>query len=185
MNEILKGTSNREANDFYATNPKCVVDVLERLNLESDLKVLEPCAGNGHMAKILKNNFADVKTNDLIQRDYPLDSVGDFLNDYIIDDVDVVITNPPFKYAKQFIEKSLNEINDDGKVIMFARLQLLEGKSRKELNIKHLEKVFVYTYRVNTAKNGDEREFLKSSSMCFAWFVYSNNKNSETIIEFI
>ena len=46
-------------------------------------------------------------------------------------EADNVITNPPFKYAKEFIEKSLEVTS--GKVAMFCKIQLLEGVARREM----------------------------------------------------
>lgn len=184
MNEILKGTKNREENDYYATPPRCTGDIIKLENLYG-LNLLEPCAGELHMSNKLKEYNNHVVTNDLIQRSKKLDHNIDFINETLEVDrwFDAVVTNPPFKHFKEFIETSFKYSN---KVIMFGRIQILEGKKRKELNEKYLSKVYVYSYRVNTAKNGDEEEFKKSSSMCFCWFVYDKNKNNnDTIIEWI
>ena len=37
------------------------------------------------------------------------------------------------KYAQEFIEKSLDVVEDGYKVAMFLKIQFLEGKSRKRL----------------------------------------------------
>ena len=53
---------------------------------------------------------------------------GEFNEDYLKATklkADNVVTNPPFKYAKEFIEKSLQDTT--GKVAMFCKIQLLEG----------------------------------------------------------
>jgi hypothetical protein len=44
-----------------------------------------------------------------------------------------IITNPPYKYAKEFVEKALELIDDSRKVAMFLKLTFLEGKARKKL----------------------------------------------------
>lgn len=185
MNEILKGTRNREENDYYATSPKCVDDIIKLENLYG-LNLLEPCAGELHIVKELWKYNNKVVTNDLIQRKYELDHNVDFINENIEVGCrfDATVTNPPFKLFTEFLTKSF-EYTD--KVILFGRIQILEGKKRKEINEKFLTKVYVYSYRVNTAKNGNEEEFKKSSSMCFCWFVYDKNKKEDhkTIVEWI
>lgn len=181
MNEIIKGTKNREENDYYATPPKCTEDIIKRENLYG-LSLLEPCAGELHIVDKLREYNNYVVTNDLIQRKRELDYNVDFINGPLEVDrwFNAVVTNPPFKLFVEFIETSFKYTN---KVILFGRIQILEGKKHKSLNEKYLTKVYVYSYRVNTAKNGDEAEFLKSSSMCFCWFVYDKNKNKNTPTE--
>ena len=41
-----------------------------------------------------------------------------------------ILTNPPYKYAKEFIEHAMTIIPDGRKVFMFLKLQFLEGKAR-------------------------------------------------------
>jgi hypothetical protein len=42
-----------------------------------------------------------------------------------------IITNPPYKFALEFVEKALELITDGHKVAMFLKLQFLEGKARR------------------------------------------------------
>ena len=42
-----------------------------------------------------------------------------------------IITNPPYKYAKEFVEKSLELIREGGKVAMLLKLTFLEGQKRQ------------------------------------------------------
>ena len=44
-----------------------------------------------------------------------------------------IITNPPYKYAKEFVEKALEVIPKGNKVAMFLKLQFLEGKARRKM----------------------------------------------------
>lgn len=68
--------------------------------------------------------------------------------------VDNIITNPPYKYAKEFIEKALETSNN--KVAMFCKIQLLEGVSRYELfKNSPLKTVYVFTKRQNPLRNGN------------------------------
>ena len=39
-----------------------------------------------------------------------------------------IITNPPYKYAQEFIEKALQIIPEGNKVAMFLKIQFMEGK---------------------------------------------------------
>lgn len=42
---------NREENDFYATEPRAVEELLERESFSKT--ILEPCVGKGHIANVL------------------------------------------------------------------------------------------------------------------------------------
>ena len=123
---------DREENDYYATEPKAV-ELL--LSLETFNKsILEPACGEGHISEVLKKHGYDVLSMDLVDRGYG-DLYEDFLKVGGTWDGDI-ITNPPYKYAQQFIEKSLSIIPDGNKVAMFLKVQFLEGKERKNLFIK-------------------------------------------------
>lgn len=175
----IKG--ERAAYDFYATNPHDVKQIIELLDYPKNFKILEPCAGNGHISETLKNlGYKNVFTNDIVERDLQLDSVKDFLKeDLPVKCFDLVVLNPPFKHAKEFIEKSLQYAND---VLVIARLDLLETKARKDLNNKHLSCVFVHSKRARFAKNGDEERFKDSTSMSSAWFLYKKLKEETKLI---
>ena len=45
-------TEEREATDFYSTDPDCVKDLLELERFEN--KILEPCCGSGLFPKFLE-----------------------------------------------------------------------------------------------------------------------------------
>lgn len=98
-----------------------------------------------------------------------------------------VITNPPFSLAKEFAEKAL-EVST-GKVILFAKIQFLEGRQRKDFFATHPPKaVYVFSKRVNPLRNGlevDENGKPWSSTMCFAWFVWEHGYTGEPCIRWI
>jgi len=195
-NSIYKtlGASNhtdkeREVNDFYATDPLAIDKLLEVENLYD--YIWEPAAGEGHLVKRLREKGYSVFASDIIQRDYPLDDVQDFLNiktscyklSYDI------ITNPPYKYAKEFVLKALDLIEQGRKVCMFLKLTFLEGKSRyKELFSKYPPKtIYVFSERIMCAKNGDF-EGMKAgggSAVAYAWFVWEKGFTGDTIVKWI
>ena len=183
-------TEEREQNDYYATQPKAVKLLLENERF-SDI-IWEPAAGGGHVADVLKDYGYNVKVSDLVDRGYPETEVLDFLsitgcstNSYDI------ITNPPYKYAKEFVEKSL-EISAAGtKIAMFLKLQFLEGQARKELFLTNPPKVvYVSSSRLGCAKNGEFRvgkdgELVIESAVAYAWFVWEKGFKGNTIIKWV
>ena len=180
----------REQNDYYATQPKAVKLLLDNERF-SDI-VWEPACGGGHVADVLKEYGYNVKVSDLIDRGYSETEVIDFLsitgnntNSYDI------ITNPPYKYAKEFVEKSLEVSVDGTKIAMFLKLQFLEGQARKELFLTNPPKVvYVSSSRLGCAKNGDFKtgkngELMIESAVAYAWFVWEKGFNGDTIIKWI
>ena len=191
MTKTLSGTSlsgtsvsrSRVADDYYATPPESTKALLEVEKFEGN--ILEPCCGEGHISDVLKESGYEVISNDMVDRGY-----GEFNEDYLKTDklkATNVITNPPFKYAKEFIEKSLQDTT--GKVAMFCKIQLLEGVSRRDLfDNTPLKTVYVFTKRQNPLRNGspvDENGKKWASTMCFAWFVWEHGYEGSPEIKWI
>ena len=169
----------REENDYYATDPKAVSMLL---SVEKFHPYIWECAcGEGHISEELKKNGYNVWSTDLIDRGYG--DIKDFFSfdASLRDDMDI-ITNPPYKYAQEFVEHAMDLVQEGCKVAMLLKIQFLEGRSRNELFKKYPpEKVYVFSSRVNCAKNGEFDKY-KSSAVCYAWFVWRKGfKGSPTI----
>ena len=198
-NKVLSGgqlaggnsTSKREENDFYATNPETLKMFLYEFwkdNAFEGNEILEPACGQGHISKTLKEllpNF-NITSTDLIDRGYGVGGI-DFLTYDYKKMFDVVITNPPFSLAKEFIEKGLKISNKH--VIMLCKIQLLEGTKRKEMFFNTpLKYVYVHTTRQATWKEGkplDPNGKKWATTMCLAWFVWDKDYKGEPIIRWI
>lgn len=118
----------RQEHDYYATEPLATRLLCDVESLAPN--VWEPACGEGHMANVLKEYNYNVRATDLINRGYG--GVMDFLATDEKWDGDIV-TNPPYKFAQEFVEKALSVIPDGRKVCMFLKLTFLEGKKRKSL----------------------------------------------------
>lgn len=121
----------REDNDFYATDPKAMklaLPYLKQCGLSH--KVWECACGEGHLSEVLKDNGYDVYSSDLIDRGYG--EVKDFLKCDTIWEGDI-LTNPPFKYAEQFVRQGMKLINQGNKVCLFLKIQFLESSKRYQL----------------------------------------------------
>ena len=93
---------DREENDFYATEPKAI-DLLCAVEKFNEW-ILEPACGQGHLSKRLIENGYQVYSSDLIDRGYGIQYDFFETSSWYGD----IITNPPYKFAKEFIEKVLN-----------------------------------------------------------------------------
>ena len=181
---VTNGCSNhsnieRQTEDYYATDPKCVRELLQVECFSRN--ILEPCCGQGFISKELVKNGYNVTSSDLIDRGYG--NVKDLLlwahwnGD--------IITNPPYKNAVKYVKHCLDIVDNGAKVAMFLKLTFLEGKERlkffKEYPPKH---VYVYSSRRLCALNGDF-ENCKTAAVCYCWFVWIKGFKGEPTIRWI
>lgn len=166
--------SERQPEDFYASDPANIPPLLKVLGpeWESGGKLIyENACGRGHLSQVLELYGHQVISTDLVNRGYGVGGV-DFLEDNpLFDNIpyDAVITNPPFKIAIPFIEKSLKLAP---LVCMFLRIQFLESESRDKFFKENPPRyVAVFRKRARTSKDA---KFPKgeSSATCYAWFIW-------------
>ena len=130
--------SERALNDFYATDPATIDGLLKVYSLPE--RIWECACGNGSLSKKLESLGYDVVSTDLVDRGYGQGGVN-FLaseeenrmfneNFEGFPKVDCILTNPPYKYATEFVKRALQLVNDGGSVVMFLKLTFLEGKKR-------------------------------------------------------
>lgn len=169
----------RQEDDYYATEPKAMELLLELE--EFDNNIWECASGENHLVAPMVEAGYNVRASDLIKRT-PTTEQLDFLECTDRWDGDI-ITNPPYKYAQQFIEKGMELINDGNRIALFLKLQFLEGKKRRELFIKYPPKVvYVSSSRIKCAKNGDFDKY-DSSAIAYAWFIWEKGYKGDTVIK--
>lgn len=163
-------TTEREDNDFYATDPKALELLLDVE--EFDPYVWECACGKGHLSEVLKKRGYIVKSTDLINRGYGEYGV-DFLETNGLHNGDI-ITNPPYKYAQQFVEHALSIIPEGRRVAMFLKLTFLESKNRREMFEKYPPKyIYVSSSRLQCALGGDFEKYKgNSTAVAYGWFIW-------------
>ena len=174
---------DRAEHDYYATDPKAAELLLE---VEPELNNIWECAcGEGHLAKVFEEAGKLSYATDLINRGYGSEFF-DFLNLYGVGYYQGdIVTNPPYKYAKEFIEIAIKIIPDGRKVCMFLKLTFLEGKARKEFFKQYPPKtIYVCSGRIKCALNG-EFDATGQSAACYAWFVWEKGFTGKPTIEWI
>lgn len=133
-------TDEREDNDFYATDPKAIDDLVKKITFNKF--ILEPASGLGHLVNRLRKYNYTVISSDIIDRGCQ-DFISDFLKRKEKWDGDI-ITNPPYKFATEFILKSLDLIPIGNKVAMFLKLTALEGIDRYNKIYKDNPPKYIY-----------------------------------------
>lgn len=104
---------DRKAADFYATPEEGTQALINALGLKPGTVVREPACGDGKLARVLELAGIKVIASDLFQRGYGVPFVDFLTADKMVDpeigEATWTITNPPFKYAEEFIRKSLSQ----------------------------------------------------------------------------
>jgi hypothetical protein len=167
--------------DFYATDPRALEKLLEVEQFEN---VWECADGMGHLCNVLKERKILGKHSDIVYRGCEGSEIIDFLKYDGKWDGDI-LTNPPYKYALEFILKALEIVPEGRKVAFLFRIQFLEGLKRYEkLYSKFPPKViYVFVKRIKCVLNGDFSQGQSITS--FAWFVWKKGWKGETRIKWI
>lgn len=178
----------REANDFYATDPNAVKALLGIVDLADN--IFEPGVGMGHIAINLPNK--KVTTNDIVDRGYKLDFFCNYLEDneiirnYIRDNNCDIVCNPPYSHAIEFVRQSLSYLNEGSKGCFLLRTLFLESKARKKLfDEAPPRSVNVFYGRIRCAKNGDFEKYSKSNAQSYSWFIWEKGYKGKTILNWI
>lgn len=183
---VTLGASNhtdgsRAEYDYYATDPIALELLLERE--EFNHHVWECACGEGHLSRVLEEHGYDVLSTDIIDRGFGNECL-DFMKYDGVFDGDI-ITNPPYKYAKEFAEHAIECVKEGNHVVMFLKIQFLEGKSRRQLFDKYPPKlIYVASGRINCCKNGDfsKKQRDNNSAQAYAWFIWEKGYTGEPIV---
>tara|TARA_B100001109_G_scaffold60088_1_gene48794 strand:- start:163 stop:723 length:561 start_codon:yes stop_codon:yes gene_type:complete len=168
---------NREKDDFYATPPEAVDELLKVEKFEG--KIFEPCCGMGHISKFLEEKGYEVESSDLIDRGF-----GTPRRDFLFEREkrDNIITNPPFKLATK-IAHHCQQIAEK-KTALLLKIQFLEGRERNELFAMYPPaRIWVFSKRITTMKDGNEH--YKNGMFCLAWFVWETGYQGNTYMGWI
>jgi len=123
--------------DYYVTPVHSIKEFLtlqKQVNF-ADKLILDPCAGGDSKhtmsyPEALKGYNSAISTLDI-----RADSLAEVKTDYLGYQVpyvpDIIITNPPFNLALEVIQKALEDVKDDGFVVMLLRLNFFGSKKRK------------------------------------------------------
>ncbi|MGG0308284.1 NAD(P)-dependent oxidoreductase [Priestia megaterium] len=175
-----KNDGTREKNDFYATPVYATEALLSKEKFTGE--IWECAAGDGAISKVLEQHGYDVYSSDLVDRGYEGCEVFDFL-EYDGKKRDNIVTNPPFKLAKEFVLKSLEYT--DGKVCMLLKLNFLESVNRYDFfKNTPLKKVYVFSKRI-TFYEPDSTKKGKSGVLAYAWYVWEKGYDGEPIIDWV
>ena len=194
----------RVQEDFYATDPETVWLFIQRfhedgesLNSWGGCKIIEPCCGNGNIVKALKSfdeysGEGKIIASDIADRNCEGGRIRDFFtytrDEFARDKIACIITNPPFGEMNSFLSHALYLLPLYGRLVIFSKIQTLEGQGRRSYLERGLRYVYVHSTRQNAWRNGspvDERGKKWATTMCMAWFVWVVGYDGEPVIRWI
>lgn len=169
--------ARRKKRDFYETPAWCTHAILGYLvkhtwiEDRSFISALEPACGSGAISDVLLSTF-----NHRIKLcEFDLSPKGNakkraafrlnFLKTSPTAGYDLVISNPPYSLAEEFIKHSLRWVHDDGKVAMLLRLNFLESQKRASWLRQHTPDVYVLPRRPSFTGGGTD-------ATAYAWMVW-------------
>lgn len=156
MSATNRGTK-RKPYDFYATP----VDVVENFLNNYDITALE-------IREEELDNLNELANKVIIGEDFLNYNFGD-------KKFDVIIGNPPYSLAKEFIEKCFELQSDSGVVIMLLRTAFLESKSRYEFwQDNPLTELHILSKRPSFTGKGTD-------ATSYSWFVWDKRIHNQKI----
>jgi hypothetical protein len=173
--------------DLYET-PEVAVHALLRAEplLQQPRNIWEPACGRGNIVNPLRAAGHKVIATDLVNYGIPITPPGyygvDFLMEYKLPDgVELILTNPPFKLAEDFVTHALELCP---RVIMLLRLAFLESERRCGiLEGRGLARILAFRKRLPMMHRDGWEGRKANSGMAFAWFVWDRGHVGPTTIE--
>lgn len=173
----------REINDFYATPPIATKKLIEHLKNKYpkliEQTIWEPACGKGHIAEEFIKSGYNVLSTDLIDRGFGnCGEEYDFLkieNNLCKEGNCSIVTNPPYKYAQEFVEKSMELLDNGSLCCMLLKLTFLEGKKRAQMFKKYPpHEVLVFSERINCNHGGNftEKDQGIGGAVAYAWYIW-------------
>ena len=174
--------TDRDDKDFYPTPPEATHALFEREKFEGD--VWECASGDGAMSRVIEQHN-DCYSSDIQEEDWVYGDKGiDFLVRTRNYNVCNIITNPPYRYAKEFVEQAKKYASR--KIAMLLKLVFLESKGRYEMfqdTDFPLKTVHVFCSRVKIYKRGEVSK--NSGLIAYAWFIWDREYEGKPQIEWI
>lgn len=162
----------RREHDNYPTPSWTVDRLLEEYSIDAQL-VVEPAAGSGSLVRAFQARCVGTywRAVDIMEEHREaLASVCDdvLIGDYLENpcDCDAIIGNPPYKLARQFVEKAIREAPV---VVFLLRLGFLSSAKRCDLLRLHTPSVYVLPNRPSYTGTG------KTDQYDYAWFAWDES----------
>lgn len=177
---------DKEPADFYPT-PEWAIEVVakkEKMKCES---FLEPACGDGRIFNYVYAMYytgIDIQQNliEKVRLTYPTYNLytHDFLTmDFGQTKYDLIMTNPPFSIAMDYLTKCLSLLTEGGRCIMLLRINFLATKIRLDFNREHMPaRIYLLAERPKFVKNSND-------NADYAWIVWQEGWTEATVFSIL
>ena len=193
--------TERAKDDFYQSSPeiahalwRCIGYGMKNNRrtypVFVDTLYVDSSVGTGVLLHDIEEQYADTIGYDIVDRGYPDVIIQDWLTVKEIPNPrnkpKVIVQNPPFKLALEFVQHGLELLNKGELLFSLHRLLFLEGGERfgKLYGNKQKPKyVFVFAKRVSCIAPDVPNK--GQNAMCYAWFMWQKGFRGNTQIKWI
>jgi hypothetical protein len=178
--QVLRHPLADRRDDCYET-PRVAIEALLRVETLPH-RLWEPACGRGSIVKVLRTAGHQVLASDLVNYGDPTSLHGvDFLMERRLPaGFDMIITNPPFKLAEQFVAHAIQLCP---RVIMLLRLAFYESNRRSYiLENCGLARIYVFRKRLPMMHRNEWEGPKANSGMAFAWYIWDRAHHEPTTI---
>lgn len=183
-----KNKQARRQEDFYPTPEPPVIAALDCLPSGfMPHTILDPGAGTGVWGDVARRRWPDAAiTGTELRSELPTSAYnawrdGNFLTMPWYQTFDLVIGNPPYKLAEEFVRRSVELTNHNGYIVLLLRLGFLEGQARGESLWRELRPAKVAVSSMRPSFTGDG----KTDGSAYATFVWQIGYHGPTMLDWM
>lgn len=169
----------RKPGDLYET-PEWVTEVILPEIASYWINIWEPAAGGRKMSKVLQSANKNVFSTDIADEKLPIDFLTGLSE--IGGKFDAIITNPPYRLARKFVERALS--HNVNMVAMLLDHNFDCGGTRKHLfgECPTFAKKIVLTKRIVWFERADGKKAAPSSN--HAWYIWLRSHTGKPVIAY-
>lgn len=178
----MRRTTSSEGPEYYPTPPYVTYALMQFIGETLDMTCIEPAAGGGHMADVLRDHFKSVDESDVYDYCGRGFKIADFLEmDPPKEKYDWLITNPPFNISLAFAQRAPLFAHN---YAFFQRITWLESQRRYVGLFRHNPPNIVapFVNRVNLIQNRLAGPSDTGSPVCYAWFIWNGDSRSTRVV---
>ncbi len=142
--------------------------------------VADPACGSGAILNVLREAGHVVHGSDIVDYGWPHTVIRDYLAGPILMNGVAIVTNPPFRLAREFIQKSLDDRAHFAAFLLC--LNFLESVRRKKFFETHPpSRIWDSSRRLPMMHRLGWAGPMAPSNDCFAWFVWDDSKEKARV----
>ena len=160
---------NMEGRDFFPTPPWATRAICKAHPFDGS--IWEPACGDYHMSNTLKEYNNNVQSTDIIYG-------HDFIKDEPLEDIDWIITNPPFNIAEDFIHRALDVVKVGAAFLLRINFLATSKRYNTLYNVTPPARIFQYTDRIQF--NATEVSRKGSTAVDYTWIIWDKRHKGPT-----